>query len=33
MRNQWKTLSSLILLITILIALMEILIGTRVQEE
>ena len=33
MRNQWKTLSSLILLITILIALMEILIGIRVQEE
>ena len=33
MRNQWKTLSSLILLITILIALMEILMGIRVQEE
>ena len=33
MRNQWKTLSSLILLITILIALMEILTGIRVQEE
>ena len=33
MRNQWKTLSSFILLITILIALMEILMGIRVQEE
>ena len=33
MRNQWKTLSSLILLITILIALMEILMRISVQEE
>ena len=33
MRNQWKTLSSLILLITILKALMEILMRISVQEE